>query len=290
MKFHSVIKLSLALIMLGSFPVSAQESGGEPPASLKAMREAIKGISKDLNEKDRTHFLTITNNYNLTSTVDIVRRDVGKAVKACAEKNPEIKDKITDRFTKWEGAVVPVIDEARGHIDNMILAQDYISKEAIEDVFHKIDATREETEGKIEKVPVTTLQACNVLYNKMDETQETVVKLLRQMLISYPQSLAQDEKPETAAPEEKEPEEKQEQEAAPAPELSGKEEAPEQPVPPMQKIDGQKSPKEAQKVLEETPPSGAPAEAQQNTASPAGQETTGQPAEEPAQDKPANGQ
>lgn len=159
----------------------------------RAMRDAsnkayglINAMMKDLSLKQQQHFTLTYSNYNIIQTVRIVRNDVSTAVQKCGENNPDMKASMDSRFSEWEQAVDPVLTEAKSNLDNMLIAQDYGSKQQMDEIFEAIDQSRDVGEGSIKKIPVTTPEACTYLRDKMDETQEGMVKLLRNTLISYP--------------------------------------------------------------------------------------------------------
>ena len=125
--------------------------------------------------------------YNLIETVKIVQRDVSNAVDGCGNENPDMKNLMTQRFSAWNDAVNPVLEEASGHLDNMVIVQDYADPKDLRAIFTSADRAREHTNARIDKIPVTTKEACEFLLSKMDETQASMVALLRSTLISVPQ-------------------------------------------------------------------------------------------------------
>ena len=78
------------------------------------------------------------------------------------------------------------MSEAQGHLDNMVLVQTYAPAKDIRGVFKVMDDARDKAETEIKKIPVTTPEACQYLLDKMDETQENMVKILRLTLTSHP--------------------------------------------------------------------------------------------------------
>ncbi len=159
---------------------------------------AVKEIGSSLKGDDAKHFFLMYNNYNMIGTVKVVQHDVGNAVKVCGEKNPDMKEAMDTRFKSWNEAVEPVVAEAEGSVNNMIIAQQYTDAAKIKAAFKKLDVARKATNDYAEKVPVTTPEACKHLLDKMDDTQDNLVKLLRTTLVSYGQVKPDD----AAAPEE----------------------------------------------------------------------------------------
>ncbi len=167
---------------------AAEEKAEDENAPAAQMRAAIKGLVENLKPEEMQHFSSIYSNYNMVNTVKTVRRDVTDAIKACGDNNPDMKVGLDSRFEIWGAAVEPVIKESDANINNMVFAQDYAKKEEFKNIFNLIDQTRDYTASKFEKVPVTTPEACNFLLGNMDETQSSMLSLLRAGLVSYPQS------------------------------------------------------------------------------------------------------
>jgi hypothetical protein len=145
-------------------------------------------IMQKIKPEEQKHFFMTYSSYNMIGTVKMVRTDVGNAIADCGKNNPEMKEKLDARFKTWNEAVDPVMKEAEAHIENMVLAQDYAKKEDILDIYKTVDEAREKSNKRIDKVPVTTPEACQFLLEKMDETQENMISLLRTTLVTFPQA------------------------------------------------------------------------------------------------------
>lgn len=176
--------LYVLVLALMAFPVFAAV---EEPA---VQPEWVKELHETATPEEQTHFYMVYTTYSLIGTVKMVRNDVQRAVKACGDDNPDMKTKMSARFSDWNAAVDPVLSEAEGHVQNMILAQDYVEEDKLRALLTDIDAQREKALGSVDKVPVSTFDACEHLYATMDDTQAQMVSLLRQTLISVPASAA----------------------------------------------------------------------------------------------------
>lgn len=169
---------------------SFEKARPNAPSPLMAkLNDMIRDIRKDLDAINRRHFFLVYNNHNIITTVKTVQKDVTSAIQSCGKENPDMKDDLDARFATWNDAINTQLDEANGHIENMIIAQDYAQKSTIRNILKTADELREETASKVQKVPVVTEKACNHLLNKMDETQDTMVNLLKQTLVAMPQIL-----------------------------------------------------------------------------------------------------
>ena len=188
----NILTIALAALLI-SAPTLAQTEPATAPETeptLSEMRDnmfkKLKEISDTLEGAEKHHFNLANSNYAFITTVQTVQRDVGNAITACGENNAEMKTALDKRFGEWNNAINPVMSEAQGHLDNMIIAQDYAAPKDIKGVFNIMDEARYRAESEIEKIPVTTPEACQYLIDKMDETQITMIGLLRQTLISTP--------------------------------------------------------------------------------------------------------
>lgn len=163
----------------------------ERQEAAEATFDKMTTLMQTLEEREQQHFFLAYTNYNMIETVRVVQRDVGNAIDKCGENNPDMKEALETRFKEWNDAVDPLIKEAGGNLDNMLLAQDYASKETLDEIFSSIDETREKTNSQIEKIPVTTPEACQYLLSKMDETQTSMLNVLRATLVTFPQVFQQ---------------------------------------------------------------------------------------------------
>lgn len=165
-------------------PLLAKNKAAYEKAVAKAT-DALKEVGKDLKEDDAKHFFMTYQNYNLIGTVKMVQGDVSNAIKACGDNNPKMKEELDARFTTWSDAVNPVVKEADANINNMVVAQEYASPAKVKKVFKALDEARVATNASVEKTPVTSEDACEDLLDKMDDTQESLINLLRSTLVSY---------------------------------------------------------------------------------------------------------
>ena len=148
----------------------------------------LDALVENLEAREKNHLYIIYTNYNMIATVTTVRTDVQNAIVQCSLNNTEMQADLDARFAQWDSAIATVMKEARGNLNNMVLAQDYAPKAKIDELFAAVDTVRSYNNSQIEKIPVTTPEACTYLLNKMDETQETMIQLLRNTLTLYPRT------------------------------------------------------------------------------------------------------
>lgn len=174
--------------------------------NVKTVRERVRALTKDLSDAERTHFYAIYDSHNLINVAKSVQDSVADGVKKCAENNPDMKDALKARHKDWKASVDEVLKEAEGNVKNMISVQDYIKPRDIKKVLKFVDKVRKDTE--VQKVPVTSPEACEYLLNKMDETEDNLTGLLRSTLVSLPQALQNAQEADKEAAEEKAADEK----------------------------------------------------------------------------------
>ena len=188
----------MAFILCAGFFVFAPlqsfaEEKKEPPKN--DVLAAAEEFTKDLDERSKRHFTVLYGNYNLIKVVEDVRDSVDTAIDACGEANPDMKEDLDTRFKEWKAAIKPVLKEADGNVDNMVVAQDYAKPREIKKFFKLIDKARKQQGKEVEKIPVTSLEACESLLKRMDGTQANMVRLLQSTLVSLPRVIqAEDEK------------------------------------------------------------------------------------------------
>lgn len=182
--------LILPLIAVLAFPAYAEEKA-EPKGN--PVLNAVRDFTTDFADADKRHFNTLFSNYNLVQVVKTVRDSVDLAIDKCGEENPDMEEALDTRFKEWKAAVKPVLSEAEGHINNMIHAQEYAKSKDIKKIFKLADDTREEKEKEVNKVPVSTPEACEFLLKTMDETQPNMVEILKSTLISLPKTMSEED-------------------------------------------------------------------------------------------------
>ena len=182
----SVFIVVFALVFSGF----AFAEGDEPSAKEMARKTRLMmhDLMQELSEVEKKHFYMAYSSYNLIQTVRIVQDDVSKAIGSCGENNSEMEADLEDRFALWNDAINPLLQEAGGNLNNMILAQAYAPSKDIEAIFAMLDKTRQETNSQINKIPVTTPEACRYLLEKMNETQSRMISLLKSALVSFPKA------------------------------------------------------------------------------------------------------
>lgn len=160
-----------------------------PSKEVQALNKAVADLTMPLDGTKRAHFFMLYNNHNLISTVKRVKGDVSNAIDSCSKENPDMETALRDRYAQWQEAVDEQLTSAEANVENMIIAQNYAEEKDIRSITKQADDLREETMRQVERVPVTTKEACDYLLNKMDETQANLVKLLKSTLVTLPKAM-----------------------------------------------------------------------------------------------------
>ncbi|MGH1377886.1 MAG: hypothetical protein ACRBB3_03605 [Alphaproteobacteria bacterium] len=182
--------LSLFAITIGMPYMAHAESADD---LVKAQSETLKGIVSDLvptlTREEAAHFIALYKNYTLYSMVKAVDADVNNAVSKCADNNKSMKDELENRFEEWEKKVGTTLKEAHANINNMAISQSYIPQSNLNTMFGLIEEIRAVNSSRFETTPVTTPEACEFMISKMDETEESMGRMLKETLSSYPNLL-----------------------------------------------------------------------------------------------------
>jgi hypothetical protein len=169
------------------------EEEGDPVTNAKRelLLDKITGLTTTLEQSDARHFFVMYANYAVINTVKRVERDVTAAAEACIKDNSGMASRVEEKLSGWKKAVSEGMKEAEANIENMSLAQTYLSQNEVKQIFKLVDETNEITDTKFKKVPVSTPEACEYMLGKMDETESTMTSLLSATMKSLPNVIQQ---------------------------------------------------------------------------------------------------
>ncbi len=207
--FLAVMTLSLAA------PVMAQDKK-EPAKEVKKEEDApapkstplTKWIAAEnvmidkLGVKDKESVFILRNKHSVIRVIRVVERDIENAVKSCGKNNPDIKDKMNDRFKQWQNAVDPILDTAKKQLDKDVSAQTIVPVKELKNVLKLNDEAYDFGEKQTTKTPVTTKEACEGLVESMNDTESDMIELLQQTLL--PESVIRSRAEKAKVQEEKE--------------------------------------------------------------------------------------
>ena len=186
------------LILMPSFASAQEKQAEEKP--LKQMQEVapikqekstpvtewvkVENAYLDtLPEGNRELFFIMRNKYNIIRSIDVVHRDIEKAVVACGEKNEELKTPMTTRLKNWEESVFPILSEADKLLDRELQEQEAFHRSDYMHLMKMNDKAFAFSDSQTERIPVTTAQACKDLLKSMDRTEDRLVRLLQEILL-----------------------------------------------------------------------------------------------------------
>lgn len=171
---------------------SGQKEAEKIVTALEKLNDSVDDIVSDLGSSDAQHFMTIYNNYITMNAIEIVRSDVSNAVASCKDNNPdeeELHEDLDERFEMLDDVTDLALKDGRAQLDRMIKSQKYAKAKKIRSVFKQADRVRNKTLKAIEKVPVTTLDACRALAKNIGKTQESLASLMQNMLVDMSQDI-----------------------------------------------------------------------------------------------------
>ncbi len=182
MRFLTVSLMSLCLFFSFAGAAYAEETETDMSPYVGKIKTAAVALLETLNEEQVNHMAVIKESSGMIRAVRIVRTDVSKAVESCGKENESIKAEMDERFKGWNQAVTPVLEGHEKAMDESIMHEGrFKDPEQIKSYISLIDEAAKHAESKIEKIPVTTEEACQSLLKSMDRTQEKLVDLLKEI-------------------------------------------------------------------------------------------------------------
>lgn len=194
-----LLHLALCSCLLVAFAPVASAEDKKPSEEAITDEKAKKAIAKEtpitkwiksenalldsLPYTNRKVFFILRNKHSVIRSIDIVRRDIDGAVKACGTENKELKKPMQDRFKQWQNAVLPITKEAEKFLEMELKEQEAFHASDYRHVMKLNDKAYDFSESKIEKRPVTTVEACEGLLASMDKTEDVMVSLLQDILL-----------------------------------------------------------------------------------------------------------
>lgn len=183
MKF--IIFFALSFLLFADFSY-ANDPSDKRVNMMEELDDDVSKLRHSLDDANRDHFTMILQNYDLLAVTDIVKEDIGAAVKSCIKNHEALKPIMSSRHKKWLKAVEPVQKEARAHVDNMVAVQEYIEPGKIRALLKRGDDLRSLTSAMVKKEPITDYEACQNLTEKLSKTENNLITLLRSTMVSLP--------------------------------------------------------------------------------------------------------
>lgn len=180
-----ICKFSVFFLIVLSFfsvPALAQDLQKDPENPIQILKDRTDVILKDLDENQTRQFQAIRASYGTIRGVQDVRALLLRAVKACTEKNPELKDRLETRFANWTDTVDPVIRQGENRLDKMILLQSYAKPSEVRAYLQVFDEAVIWRTENAKTVPVSDKNGCEKMIQSMDSTQTELPELLTKTL------------------------------------------------------------------------------------------------------------
>jgi len=182
MKFLQAVIIMFFMLTL-SVQASEAEQAPKKETPITQWIAAENKVLASMPEANQRVFFILRNKHSVIRSIEMVQRDVGNAVKACAKENPELKKDMTERFKEWNEAVNPILKNARDFLKTELKEQDAFHASDFAYVTKLNDKAFEYSEKQIEKKLVTTPDACKSLRASMDDTEDQLINLLQDILL-----------------------------------------------------------------------------------------------------------
>lgn len=163
-------------------PVTQELRSAENP-HVAVIEQRARELVAPLSQPQMKDLFLMRESYGLIRSVEIVQRDISRAVRLCGEDNADLKDPMAARLKKWNGTVDPVLKERMAALQSAIDDQDFAKPEKIRSYFKSLDDAAVYAEKKFDKRVVTTPEACKGLLQSMDGTQNEVANIMKDLKV-----------------------------------------------------------------------------------------------------------
>lgn len=179
--------LSIIIVLsLFATPVMADEKVKEDikkETPITKWIEAENSLLDSMPKPNRDIFFVFRNKHSVIRSIEIVRDDIGAAVKSCGTENRDMRKELNARFKQWQNAVLPILKEARKFLKQELKEQEAFHVSDYQHVMTLNDKAYAFSEEKIEKKPVSTKEACEGLLASMDASEDKLIQLLQTILL-----------------------------------------------------------------------------------------------------------
>jgi len=148
---------------------------------VKDLQEKAASLTSSLSKEEAADLVLLRENFGIVRSIQIARDSVKEAVGLCSKANPDLSAPINKRFDSWNGELGDELDSQEAKINNSINKENFKDPKSIKVYFKLIDDVANFANDNLEKNIVTSVDACTNLMNSMDETQETITKLLKNL-------------------------------------------------------------------------------------------------------------
>jgi hypothetical protein len=173
-----------------------RDKDGNP--HIAKVEQKARELIAPLTQPQMQDLYLLREGFGLIRSVEIVQRDIGRAVRLCGEDNPDLKGPMEARYKKWTGKVDPVLKSKMTALQKAIDTQTYTQPAKIRSYFKSLDDAAIYAEKKFDKRVITTEEACKSLLQSMDGTEENVAGIMSELKVpgekkAAPQDESKDE-------------------------------------------------------------------------------------------------
>ncbi len=202
-----IFSFSLTLIMaMGGGYTWAQDEKAEAPIVKKERKALIEmerytgDLLSGLTPDQAQYLYEIRVSFGHIYSVGIATDQVKEAVKACSDNNPDLKEPMQTRYKEWNGAITDEKNKADKALKDAIKRQPFRPAARVNTLLKKVDAAFKERDALVERVPVSSPEACQRLLESMDDTQEQMVDFMQETTSLLEALSVEPKEPETLEP------------------------------------------------------------------------------------------
>lgn len=164
-------------------PVMEELRDKENNPHIAKVEQKARELVAPLSQPQMQDVFLLREGYGLIRSVEIVQRDIGRAVRLCGEDNPDLKGPMDARYKKWTSTVDPVLKQKMAALQKAIDTQTYTQPQKIRAYFKALDDAAIFAEKKFDKRVITTEEACKSLLQSMDGTEENVAGIMSELKV-----------------------------------------------------------------------------------------------------------
>ena len=183
------LSLIAAIAVCSSYTMAQEDAVEAPPVkkerpALIEMERYTADLLNGLTPDQAQYLYEIRVNFNSIYSVEIATGQVEDAVKACTKNNPDMKEDMNTRYKAWDSAIMDEKDKADKALKDAIKRQPFRPAARVNTLLKKVDAAFKERDALVERVPVSSAEACQRLLESMDDTQEQMVSFMQETTTS----------------------------------------------------------------------------------------------------------
>lgn len=137
-----------------------------------------EALDQTLSEPEKQRLVQLRDAFGMLRSMELVKKSVARAVQACGEENPDIRDEMTTRFDRWKSKVEPVQEKQEAKLEQ-VLGKPYFEKPGlVKEYLETVDKAAHYADKQYDVNPLSDEKSCQRLIESMDETEDKLVSLL----------------------------------------------------------------------------------------------------------------